>query len=745
MPAFRVVDEHLLSPVLVYSSSNGVFQNELELIVEDGLTKEQVGNKLIIKGETFDSDLTVSLGEGRSFGRYASGEVIPAQGKTFAEIIRMAIVEPIAPTVSLASSTAIAFNQTNISNVVDFSHTINSLSANAVSASLEWRRGSAGSWNTLSTSLSGSGSYTHTITDSSFNTESFNYRYIVTDSVDATATASLSITPASYESPTISLTVSASEKTSPETDLKREKGNIASVLTGTVTRRSSLVDLISYTLQYSVNGGSWTDVGSAVSSGPGTFSISSTDHNDSSLKSSASIGYRVKVMDAYQQHLASSGVTGGNKTVSFLNLIFYGSTASSVLTSTSARDLTSKLFTDGSNPFDLETGSTHRRFTVALPSPSEITLVNDVDALNSDITDVYSTVQSGFDEKVYTYATDNASLVLTIPTLVRDTEITQVAAGNNFVLALDVNGRVHAWGSNDEGQLNVPVAAQSGVTKITAGIGFAYVLKSDGTVVGWGNSDSNRFDYTGLTGITDLFSGWFETLFINSSGAVIRRGSSTGVSPAFNISTWTSGVTGVAVGRYNMIAVKSGAAVVTGHSNHNALVVPEGLTSGVTSVYANGGTTLWAKKGTSYYGWGKADSGEMSELHAKIQAGDLGTVTSTYTAGSNGSALMIINDPGGVIAGFIPTQGYQLGVRMTDGRVFITGLGNLPDDTLPDEIIDNTSKVAIGGEIVISLGPNNDRRFFIDDAGGTPTLYNVYTMTNAIPYSENHRHRVTRG
>lgn len=32
----------------------------------------------------------------------------------------------------------------------------------------------------------------------------------------------------------------------------------------------------------------------------------------------------------------------------------------------------------------------------------------------------------------------------------------------------------------------------------------------------------------------------------------------------------------------------------------------------------------------------------------------------------------------------------------------------------------------------------------IDDAGATLTQYNVYTMTNAIPYSDNHRHQITR-
>ena len=35
--------------------------------------------------------------------------------------------------------------------------------------------------------------------------------------------------------------------------------------------------------------------------------------------------------------------------------------------------------------------------------------------------------------------------------------------------------------------------------------------------------------------------------------------------------------------------------------------------------------------------------------------------------------------------------------------------------------------------------------FNVDDGGGTPVLYNVYTMTIAIPYSSDHRHQVTKG
>ena len=46
MPAVRVVDEHLLSPVLVYSGSGGVFENELVLTTSTGLIKTVDGGCL---------------------------------------------------------------------------------------------------------------------------------------------------------------------------------------------------------------------------------------------------------------------------------------------------------------------------------------------------------------------------------------------------------------------------------------------------------------------------------------------------------------------------------------------------------------------------------------------------------------------------------------------------------------------------------------------------------------------------
>ena len=359
---------------------------------------------------TFPDNLIVSLPNGKTFGRYASGDTIPATGKTPAEVIQLAIAEPIDPTATLASSTSVAFNQTSISNVLNFGYTINTLGATCTSAILSWRRAGAGSWSTLSTSTSSSLSFTHTLTDTSYNSSAFNYSYVVTDSAGASSTALFNIIPASYVNPSVSLTVVAASAASPETNTKREKGNINTNLGGSITKNSTNVSLVSYTLQYSTNNATWIDIGQSVAIGPDTSAIASANHNDASLKTASTIYYRVKVIDSYQVYLSSAGVTGGNSSVSFLNFVFYGVSANAPANSAGVRALTTKIFSDGNNPFNLNTGTTSKIFTVAMPATFSITSVIDSDALNANITANYALSTFGVNDaggttvsyKVYT-------------------------------------------------------------------------------------------------------------------------------------------------------------------------------------------------------------------------------------------------------------------------------------------------------------------------------------------------------
>ena len=334
--------------------------------------------------ETFPADILVSLSPGKSFGKYTNGDVIPANGKTAVEVIIQSLTEPITPTVTLNSSTTIGFNQTAISNVLTYTYSINSSGATAASTTLEWRRNNTGAWTTLSTNIN-LFTFTHSLIDTGFNTQSFNYRYTMTDSQGATNFTTKNITPAAYVLPSITLNVIAATLSSIETNSKREKGNIVSNISGLITRNSTNVGLSFYQLQYQKNGtGGWTNISGTVSISGATAAIAVTNHNGTfDLPDANSIGYRVQVTDSYQTATSSTSL------VNLLNIIFYGPTSSIPLSSSDVRLLPNRIFTDGSNPFNLSTGNVERNFTVAMPSTLSISEVKDLDALNVIITNNY--------------------------------------------------------------------------------------------------------------------------------------------------------------------------------------------------------------------------------------------------------------------------------------------------------------------------------------------------------------------
>lgn len=358
---------------------------------------DQTGSISITSGSTgqvsissyvFPNDLTVSLTGGRTFGRYSSGDTIPATGKTPAEIILLALAEPISPSVSLTSSTSILFNQTQIDNILDFSYTINSLGASVSSVLLEWRRNNSGIWSILTVDAELT-TYTHSLIDTNYNTQPFNYRYVVTDTLGATTATTFNIVPQAYTQPAISVAVFTITPGNiiAENNYKREKGNVGSTLSGNITRNRINVPITSYSVQYSTNNYTWSDVPGLssilVTGNPATVTIPSTSHNDASLKEFSEVYYRAAVIDAYQTSV------GGYVTVSLLSTIFYGPSSSAPANSDDVRSLGSKVFTDTINPFNLITGTEYSIFTVAMPTANSLTKVLDLDAFSANITENY--------------------------------------------------------------------------------------------------------------------------------------------------------------------------------------------------------------------------------------------------------------------------------------------------------------------------------------------------------------------
>ncbi len=102
--------------------------------------------------------------------------------------------------------------------------------------------------------------------------------------------------------------------------------------------------------------------------------------------------------------------------------------------------------------------------------------------------------------------------------------VTAIAAGGHHTVALQSNGTVIAWGSNGNGQTNVPTGL-NGVTAIAAGGQHTVALQSNGTVVAWGGNDQGQTTVpVGLSGVTAIAAGGLLSLALKSDGTVAAWG-----------------------------------------------------------------------------------------------------------------------------------------------------------------------------------------------------------------------------
>lgn len=102
---------------ITVSASGATWTIDDEAVTEAKLSTAVQGK---LAENTFTTDFTIALADGKTFGKFENGDVVPATGKTAREVILLAAQEALTPTVSLTSPTTIQFNQTAISNVLNF-------------------------------------------------------------------------------------------------------------------------------------------------------------------------------------------------------------------------------------------------------------------------------------------------------------------------------------------------------------------------------------------------------------------------------------------------------------------------------------------------------------------------------------------------------------------------------------------------------------------------------------------------
>lgn len=215
--------------------------------------------------------------------------------------------------------------------------------------------------------------------------------------------------------------------------------------------------------------------------------------------------------------------------------------------------------------------------------------------------------------------------------------VVAIGAGVTLSVALKDDGSVVAWGQNIYGQTTVPAAAQSGVTQISVGSYHTLALKSDGSVVAWGfnGNGESTVPVAAQSGVVQVAAGDTFNAVLKSDGSVVAWGKSFASQTTVPVAA-QSGVVAISVGWDHTLALKSNGTVVGwGNTANTKLPIPGGLT-GVTKVLAGRNNSMVQKSDGSLQIWGLTTNGQTS-----IPAAAASGVFRLGTAGSANHFLVL--------------------------------------------------------------------------------------------------------
>jgi len=215
------------------------------------------------------------------------------------------------------------------------------------------------------------------------------------------------------------------------------------------------------------------------------------------------------------------------------------------------------------------------------------------------------------------------------------TNLSQLAAGEQFTCALTTTGGVKCWGENNSGEVGdgsgtmrtIPTdvtGLASGVAGIVAGLNHACALTTGGGVKCWGRND----------------------------GGQLGDGTTTNRPAPVDVTGLASGVAAIAAGRYHSCAVTTGGGVKCWGFNANgqlgdgstaqslAPVDVSGLATGVAAIDAGnlhtcalttaGGLKCWGANGS-----GRLGDGTTTERHAPADVAGLASGVAAVVAGES--------------------------------------------------------------------------------------------------------------
>ena len=313
-------------------------------------------------------------------------------------------------------------------------------------------------------------------------------------------------------------------------------------------------------------------------------------------------------------------------------------------------------------------------------------------------------------------------------------KIIAIAAGYDHSLALDSNGKVYAWGANDDGQLGnnsesnslVPVAvnttgvlAGKKIIAIAAGKYFSLALASDGKVYAWGDNWTNQLGNRTSSSSSDVPAA------VDTTGALAGKT-----------------VTAIAAGSGHCLALASDGTVygwgagqsgqIGNGSKANTHVPSAVMFSGkkMTAIAAGGNFSLAVDSNGTVYSWGYGTDGELGN-------GKSGSYTD-YT-----SIIPVCVDTTGVLAGkkiIAVAAGFKHSIALgSDGTVYTWGAnddGQLGNGTTTKSDVPVVSfKINLGTATAVVKSNNNiPGRFMLEQ--NYPNPFNpTTTISYALPHS----------
>ena len=215
-----------------------------------------------------------------------------------------------------------------------------------------------------------------------------------------------------------------------------------------------------------------------------------------------------------------------------------------------------------------------------------------------------------------------------------------VAAGDQFSLALDPSGAVWAWGSGETGQIGdgtgtaslepVPVEAVTDALAIAAGQAHALALRADGTVAGWGGGQLSPVGVPGLDSVVAVAAGGFHSLALRRDGQVLSWGANasgqlgdgtTDDRPLPAVVPGLANIVAVAAGEAHSLALGADGRVWAWGDNGDGQVgdgsgapqlAPVEVMTGAISIGAGAHHSLAITSDGSGWAWGRNDRSQLS-------------------------------------------------------------------------------------------------------------------------------------